>query len=62
MFDRYSIVSEGDLREAAWKLAAYNGAVHAERTSGGDSSVTIGNAERSERPVLRSVSRSPAES
>jgi hypothetical protein len=30
IFDRYHIVSESDLREAAWKVAAYNGAVSAE--------------------------------
>ncbi len=35
ILDRYHIVSEADLREAAWKVAAYNGAVAAEpgRTS-----------------------------
>lgn len=33
IFDRYHIVSESDLREAAWKVAAYNGAVSAEPES-----------------------------
>ena len=30
IFGRYHIVSETELREAAWRLAAWSGAVHAE--------------------------------
>jgi integrase len=36
IFDHYHIVSEADLREAAWKLAAWNGAVHADAAGDGD--------------------------
>jgi len=42
IFDRYHIVSEGDLREAAWKLAAWNGGVAAETIPHPDSSPTVG--------------------
>lgn len=41
IFDRYHIVSEGDLREAAWKLAAWSGAVAAEPSYDGHNSGTI---------------------
>jgi len=41
IFDRYHIVSEPDLREAAWKVAAYNGAVAAEPSRHADSSLTV---------------------
>lgn len=41
IFDRYHIVSESDLREAAWKLAAWSGAVAAEPAPRGHNSGTI---------------------
>lgn len=41
IFDRYHIVSEGDLREAAWKLAAWSGAVTAEPARDGHNSGTL---------------------
>ena len=40
VFDRYNIVSEDDLREAAWKIAAWNGAVTAEPARHGHNSGT----------------------
>ncbi len=42
IFDRYHIVSEADLREAAWKVAAYNGALAAEPVRHPDNSPTVG--------------------
>ncbi len=41
IFDRYHIVSEGDVREAAWKLAAWSGAVAAETASNPYNSLTV---------------------
>lgn len=37
VFDRYHIVSDGDLRDAAWRVAAWNGGVHAAAASDGHS-------------------------
>jgi integrase len=55
IFDRYHIVSESDLREAAWKLAAWSGAVQVEAASGGHNLGTI-------QPVRQPVAvRSPKE-
>lgn len=41
IFDRYHIVSESDLREAAWKLAAWSGAIAVEPAANGHNPGTI---------------------
>jgi integrase len=49
ILDRYHIVSAADLREAVWKLAAWNGAVHADATADGDKSGYIPSGEQPSR-------------
>ena len=57
IFDRYHIVSEGDLREAAWKLAAYCGGVHAEAAPDGHNMGTSASSQGEGGGPQRAVTR-----